>query len=140
MKNIITVILIGGALTIASCNTEPNADEPVPNTYDIELVDGKKWTVKPEMMQHIRNMESDINKESKTNNPDYKRLGELLDENIQLLTSNCTMTGKAHDELHKWLVPFIGLVEKLNEADSSQKASAFKTLQVSIKEFNYYFE
>ena len=79
----------------------------------IELNNGEKWKVDANMITHIRNMENDVNSFAKVEQKDYKSLSEKLQSNIDLLTSNCTMKGKAHDELHKWLLPYIDMVKEL---------------------------
>lgn len=110
----------------------------------IELNNGSKWTVVPKMMQYIRNMESDVNHFGESQNTelkDFKQLGASLQKNIDLLTSSCTMEGKAHDELHKWLVPYIDLVGKLNASKNSEEAlHTFEEIKSSLKTFNKYFE
>jgi hypothetical protein len=70
----------------------------------IELNNGEKWKVDANMITHIRNMENDVISFAKVEQKDYKSLSEKLQSNIDLLTSNCTMKGKAHDELHKWVI------------------------------------
>jgi hypothetical protein len=135
-------------------NTEVSATQPsivVEETEhehsesdSIELNNGAKWTVVPEMMVHIRNMESDINRFSETNYTelkDFTQLGTNLQKNIDLLTSNCTMEGKAHDELHKWLLPYIDMVDKLNKSKNNDEAlRIFEEIKASYKTFNLYFE
>lgn len=110
----------------------------------IELNNGLKWKVEVEMMKHIKNMESDIKLFSKANNKnlkDYTILGAGLQKNIDLLTSNCTMTGQAHDELHKWLLPYIDMVDKLNKSkNNSDTQATFKEIENSFGVFNKYFE
>jgi len=110
----------------------------------IELNNGAKWKVVPEMMAHIRNMESDINRFSETKHAglkDFTQLGASLQKNIDLLTSNCTMEGKAHDELHKWLLPYIDMVDKLNKSKNNDEAlNTLEEIKVSYKSFNIYFE
>jgi hypothetical protein len=110
----------------------------------IEFNNGAKWQVVPDMMKHIRNMESDINHFAETNHSDlkeYTQLGSSLQKNIDLLTSNCTMEGKAHDELHKWLVPYIDMVDKLNKSKNNDEAlHNFEEIVASYKIFNIYFE
>jgi hypothetical protein len=129
---------------LPSCTnqTESNeSSESAENTYDIELVNNEKWEVNKEMMVHIKDMESDIDVASSQSSPNYEELGSKLDENIGLLTSNCTMTGKAHDELHKWLLPFIDLVKELNASDSKEKQQkSFEAIKESMNEFNTYFK
>lgn len=110
----------------------------------IELNNGSKWKVVPEMMAHIRNMELDINRfvEAKhTELKDFRQLGASLQKNIDFLTSNCTMDGKAHDELHKWLLPYIEMVDKLNKSKNNDEAlHTFEEIKASNKLFNIYFK
>lgn len=110
----------------------------------IELNNGAKWEVVPKMLKHIRNMESDINQFAETKHSDlkdYTQLGSSLQKNIDLLTSNCTMEGKAHDELHKWLLPYIDMVDKLNKSKNNDEAiHNFQEIEASYKTFNIYFE
>lgn len=144
MKNIFSMTAIGLILVTTSCSNQTESkenSESVQNTYNIELVNNEKWDVNKEMMAHIKNMESEIEAVSDQSNPNYEQLASKLDENIGLLTSNCTMTGKAHDELHKWLLPFIDLVKELNAADSKEKQEkSFEAIQESMNEFNTYFK
>lgn len=110
----------------------------------IELNNGLKWKVEVEMLKYIRNMESDVKLFTKANNKnlnDYITLGAGLQKNIDLLTSNCTMEGKAHDELHKWLLPYIDMVDKLNKSKNDNDTQVtFKEIENSFGVFNKYFE
>ncbi len=135
-------------------NNEISNTKPLPSSKEsehhhsesdsIELNNGAKWKVVPEMMVHIRNMESDIKRFSEnkhTELKDFTQLGTNLQKNIDLLTSNCTMEGKAHDELHKWLLPYIELVDSLNKSKNIDDASqTFEKIKSSYKTFNIYFE
>ena len=107
----------------------------------IELNNGEKWKVEGNMITHIRNMEIDINSFANVEQKDFKSLAEKLQSNIDLLTSNCTMEGKAHDELHKWLLPYIDIVKELSEAKDEPEASKqFNNIQTSFTTFNQYFQ
>jgi hypothetical protein len=107
----------------------------------IELNNGEKWKVDANMITHIRNMENDVISFAKVEKKDYKSLSEKLQTNIDLLTSNCTMKGKAHDELHKWLLPYIDLVKELSEAkDETEASKQFENIQTSFTTFNQYFQ
>ena len=107
----------------------------------IELNNGEKWKVDANMITHIRNMENDVISFAKVEQKDYKSLSEKLQSNIDLLTSNCTMKGKAHDELHKWLLPYIDLVKELSEANNETEAEKqFENIQNSFTTFNQYFQ
>jgi PBP1b-binding outer membrane lipoprotein LpoB len=106
----------------------------------IELNNGEKWKVDANMIPHIRNMENDVISFAKVKQKDYKNLAKKLQSNIDLLTSNCTMKGKAHDELHKWLLPYIDLVKELSEAkDETEEEKQFQKIENSFITFNQYF-
>jgi hypothetical protein len=107
----------------------------------IELNNGEKWKVDANMLIHIRNMENDVVSFAKVEQKDYKSLAEKLQSNIDLLTSNCTMKGQAHDELHKWLLPYIDLVKEFSEAhDETEASKQFENIQISFTTFNQYFQ
>lgn len=111
------------------------------STETINLNNGEKWKVDENMIAHIRNMEKDVVGFKKSELSDYTSLAGKLKHNIGLLTSNCTMKGKAHDELHKWLLPYIDLVNKLAKSKNETEAEAqFQNLQRSFKTFNQYFQ
>lgn len=148
------LLILTGTLFIASCNQQETVKNETMTTAiedhqhnesdSIELNNGSKWTVVPKMMQYIRNMESDVNHFGETQHielKDFTQLGASLQKNIDLLTSSCTMEGKAHDELHKWLVPYIDMVGKLNASKNSEEAlHTFEEIKSSLKTFNKYFE
>jgi len=122
-----------------SVNSSPHHSK---NTADsIELNNGKKWKVDNEMIVHIRTMELDIHNFDSSGNKNYLLLAKRLQLNIDLLTANCTMKGKAHDELHKWLLPFIDLVNEFEkEKDTAKSAELFNEIQAAMNTFNLYFQ
>lgn len=100
----------------------------------LQLNDGKKWKVDDNMMLLIRKMEKQV----ATANPEnYQLLVDNLAQNIDKLTSNCTMEGQAHDELHKWLLPLIETVKDFAKDKSTEHFTAIKN---SFVTFNQYFE
>jgi len=156
---ILNVIVLAGVLFMLSCSQGPEKKaEEVPQVaaetvetehhHDenaaIELNNGAKWKVAEHMMAFLRLMETDVKNFSKVQNPvmkDYNSLGENLQRNTDSLTSNCTMTGKAHDELHKWLLPYLDMVDELNQTKNGQEAaSVYAKIEVAYTEFNKYFE
>lgn len=141
MKRIFLVVIV--AFTILSgCHPGSVNDKDSvtsDNVYNIELINNEKWLVVEEMMTHIKNM----NKEVYDFNPQdsYSDLASSLKDHIALLTSNCTMTGQGHDELHKWLLPYIDLVDDLSNASSeADKEYCYLEIKKSFEEFNKYFE
>lgn len=107
----------------------------------ILLNDGKKWKVVESMLVYIRNMEAGVNDFEDNSERDYPRLAKSIDENIRELTSNCTMEGQAHDELHKWLVPFIELSEEFDVAtELADQERIYNEFKASFEVFHTYFE
>lgn len=110
-------------------------------TETIQLNNGEKWNVDTPMLLHIRKMESDVLAFGQAEQKDYDALTAKLQTNIDLLTSGCTMKGQAHDELHKWLLPYINLVNELSEAkDETEAAKHFEIIKASFVTFNQYFQ
>lgn len=156
VKLILGVISIG--MLFASCgsdtheNHEGHDDHSMMKNYEghdhdmeesneLKLNDGKKWKINQEMMVHIDDMKTQVSKFSKGNKKDYAALGKSLTENTNLLTSSCTMTGESHNELHKWLHPYIEIVGELSEAeDEKEAAEELGKIQESITTFNQFFE
>ena len=107
----------------------------------IELDNGKKWTVDANMMTHFLAMKTDIAAFTGKTTNDYKTLALNLKRNIDKLTSNCTMTGQAHDEVHKWLLPYIDLVDEFSESKTEQEFEKyFQELKSAYVTFDTYFE
>ncbi|MCC7302107.1 MAG: hypothetical protein IT233_05650 [Bacteroidia bacterium] len=106
----------------------------------LALNQGEKWVVDSLMLIHLRNMEKELSAFSPAGLSDYTGLAARLQSHTDLLTSNCTMEGPAHDELHKWLLPYMELVEKLGTAaDQKEAETTVKEIQASFKIFNQYF-
>lgn len=107
------------------------------NGETIQLNDGQKWKVDVDMMAHIRTMENDVTSFDKETPENYQLLADNLKKNLDLLTSNCTMKGEAHDELHKWLLPYIELVDDFSKDKSNENLAK---IQESFTTFNQYFQ
>ena len=138
IKNILAALAFG--LLLAACGQ--NTDTHQHNTEEaIVLNNGQKWKVVPPMMAHIRNMETDAKSFEGSTLAEHKTLATKLQTNLNLLTSNCTMTGQAHDELHKWLLPYIGMVNDFAKAETKEDAAAYAAkIKESFTVLNTYFE
>lgn len=110
-------------------------------TETIELNIGKKWKVDDNMMVYIQNIQNDVSAFDANSTKDYPKLAKEINKNIELLTSNCTMKGQAHDELHKWLVPFLGLAEAFEASKNNQEFEEhFQAIKSAFPTFHTYFE
>jgi hypothetical protein len=140
-KTVIIAPLISLFLFSCSNTTSQKENQHNTETQVIELNNGEKWKVDDNMLVHIRNMENDVQEFATAGQKNYRLLADKLQKNIDLLTSDCTMKGKAHDELHKWLLPYIDLVKELSETeDQAEAAKQFQNIQTSFKTFNQYFQ
>lgn len=124
---------------VAFAQGDKHAD--LKNNYGIVLDKGKKWKVPETMMIHIRNIKNDLQVFQSDKNKDYKALSGKLNANISLLTSNCTMEGRGHDELHKWLIPFIDKSKEFAaENDKGKQEELYQYLKKSIAVINKFFK
>lgn len=146
MLKIKIILLATVGLLLFSCNTKSKEEASTEikteehqhsESEAIQLNKGKKWKVDDNMMLHIRNMEKDAVNFDKEGDKNYSLLADKLKVNLDLLTSNCTMKAEAHDELHKWLVPYIELVGLFSKEKS---ANQLIEIQHSFKTFNQYFQ
>lgn len=113
-------------------NDEAHADE------QIELNNGEKWTVNEEMIPFV---EQSVQLMEEYDGTDYKQLADGLKDNNSKLIKSCTMDGKSHDELHKWLHPHLDLVKALGKAESQEEADKIVAdLNQSFETYNTYFQ
>lgn len=111
------------------------------NDGPIVLDNGEKWKVDDNMMIHIQNMEIEINSFDSQNENDYNNLAKSIDNHLDLLTGNCTMKGQAHDEMHKWLLPFLDLSEEFSASQTIEEFTTnFEKIKTSFITFNTYFK
>ena len=151
-------ILAISSLVFYSCNTatekttekaEENPKEETVKQEDhkgddksetIELNNGAKWVVNEEMKPYVMKGEELVNNYSQKNQTDYKQLAADLKAENEKLIKSCTMNGKSHDELHKWLEPHLKLTKHLEKADDAANAKTLVTdLQSSYKSYHEYF-
>lgn len=110
-------------------------------TEPITLDNGEKWTIIKTMDVYLQEMEDLVNNFDGKTLDEYHKLANELKENIKLLTSNCTMKGQAHDELHKWLLPYINVVDTFSKSTTEQDAeNIFQEIKASFISYNKYFK
>ena len=141
MKYIKIIVLI----ILYRCNTTTKNgkqnNEHIEHSETLHLNNNKKWEVVPEMMAYLKYMKEDVAKFEGKELSEYQNLATDLSINVDLLTANCTMKGEAHDQLHIWLVPYIGLVNEFAIAENEKTAGdKMKELKKTFTEFDTYFE
>ena len=106
----------------------------------LEFDAGQRWSVDGAMMTHFRAMESDLVSFRGSSPEEYRELGARLEKQLALLMAGCTMQGKAHDELHEWLLPYMAEVNAFaNDDDVATLKARQKALRSSFDVFNAYF-
>lgn len=141
-------IVLGIALLLAACTQTPKSadnNKAVAPTQEksaeIRLNDGAKWKVSPEMKPYVAKGSELVNAYLSSNSRDYKTLATQLEEQNEKLIGSCSMTGEAHDELHKWLHPHLELVEALDDAENADAAQkTVEKLRESYGLYAAYFE
>ncbi|MBS1760635.1 MAG: hypothetical protein JST23_10985 [Bacteroidetes bacterium] len=151
-----TTIILSFALGafFISCNNNATSDKKVQTeaaTHEqheheesseaIELNNGEKWKVNEEMKPYVTKGSELVNTFIQNKGTDYKNLAEQLkSENDQLIKS-CTMGGKSHEELHKWLHPHLELVDKLKKTNDAKEADEIvHQLEKSYQGYQNYFQ
>lgn len=141
MKNLINqlnIILV--LISTVACNSNQSQPSAI-HKNDIVLNQGQKWKVNPEMMVYIHQSETTAKEALHGDAIDYVLVGNTLTEQVKLLTKSCTMKGQSHDELHKWLHPYMLLVDSLSSANSTDEAhKLIIDINHSFEQFHIYFE
>jgi hypothetical protein len=97
-----------------------------------------KWIVNTEMTPFILEAEQLL---LNYKGSDYETLAEQLKTKNNGLIKSCTMNGKSHDELHKWLHPHMNLIETLDDAaDKAEADKIIDQLKISFQTYNTYFQ
>lgn len=92
-------------------------------------------------MVHLRNLETAVQDFDRTLGSDHAGLAAQIQEDLGRLVTNCTMEGKAHDELHKWLLPFLALSTDYAKATDPQvQQQKLQEIKKPLRVFHEYFE
>lgn len=157
MKKTRLIIAMVISLGLFACNnkaTEVPADEMEVNIeadhhegHDhhgmeaLMLNSGEKWVVNAEMIPFVNKGQELLNDYIATQDTDYKALASQMKEQNNQLIKSCTMDGKSHDELHKWLHPHLELVTALeNAADQDEANKIVHELKTSYNTYAEYFK
>jgi len=136
MKTCIISFAVLIALLATSCGNSQKS--PKQEAVQIELNNGQKWKVNSEMTPYILGAEQIL---MGYNGSDHKGLAEQLKAKNEGLIKSCTMDGKSHEELHKWLHPHMQLIEDLDDAESAEEADIIiDKLKTSFQTYHKYFE
>lgn len=144
------------SVALVSCgNNPPTTPSPTPqetvsddheHAHDhsseaIELNNGEKWAVNEEMKPFVQSGMDALHTFIENKETNYTALAEKLKGENKSLIKSCTMDGKSHDELHKWLHPHLELVAELEKSkDAAESQKIVEKLRDSYKEYGEYFQ
>ncbi|HTO15304.1 MAG TPA: hypothetical protein VLZ83_06020 [Edaphocola sp.] len=130
MKKLLLVFI--SALFFLSCKNSNDS---------LNLNNGEKWEINEEMRPFINTGSEMVNGFLDAEHGDYRILAYDLKTHNDELVKSCTMKGQSHDELHKWLLPHLELVAKLESVKDDKEAKKIvKELQESYQRFDKNFK
>lgn len=142
--SIVYVLAVFTALLFSSCSGEQEAEMQQSDEEGVQEIHqvlsfnhGQRWKINEEMVGHIEDAERIYEQFS---GDDLDQLHDALMESTNALIASCTMTGPAHDELHKWLHPHIDLIKSMKGGDPEQLDSFLEKIEASFVVFHTYFE
>lgn len=108
---------------------------------NLKLNHGHKWAVDSHTKKMAVEMKNSFFSASHADLSSLKKLGETLLTQKDKLIAGCTMTGKAHDQLHVFLQSHIPAIIALKDADNYQAArSQAIKLKGQFALFEQFFE
>ncbi|MDX5348877.1 MAG: hypothetical protein LPJ89_01695 [Hymenobacteraceae bacterium] len=149
MKSILiyTVLLLVLMLTGCSAETDKAAIQPHAagkTTPILNLNNGQKWRADEATTSSILNMqqamETFIMKADFSSAKAYQQLGQELRGELNNTYRNCTMTGSAHVELHKFLVPIEDDVKILLGEDAKAASNAQLRIEERLMMYQTFFD
>src|SRR5688572_9803855 len=121
-----------------SCTNEadriPVAESPKAGTMPIlSLNEDQKWRADEFTTTGIEGMQGTMERFIASKNTGsvqaYQELGKTLNGELNTIFRQCTMTGPAHDELHKFLVPVVEDVKILQGENLEASTAAQMRLE-----------
>lgn len=117
--------------------TEHEMDEIIKANVTVQLNNGEKWKANMETVTGINNMTTLVEK-GIAGNWDAIRLYELLQTEYKTIFDKCTMTGESHNQLHNFLIPIKGNLDKLKAGNPQPEIRV--DLHAYLLTFKNYFE
>lgn len=146
MRYLIGILFL--LFVMAGCSSEadmirtPETTEA--NKHGLTLNEGKRWIADEETTAGIQDMQLTVERFGTGNDlgsPEaYQELGKTLKVELNTVFRKCTMTGPAHDELHKFLVPVSADIQKLQGTQPEAAMAAYNHLREHLYLYPEFFE
>lgn len=114
-----------------------NKDEHEGTAGKVQLDNGKKWKANAETITGINNMSSLV-QNGIIGKVEVAKLYDSLQVEFKAIFDKCTMTGESHNQLHNFLLPLKGKLDKLKAGSSD--INTLEEMQEYLLTFKNYFE
>jgi len=113
----------------------------VSKNSEVQLNHGNRWSANPETTKGIESMISMMEDFKKLDDIEaYKELSKQLTAEFSSIFRRCTMTGKAHIQLHNFLLPIKDLLGSLDSPDLIECKKIYLELKSILKNYTTYFK
>jgi len=120
----------------ATKQTDEHAGDEV-----LQLNNGNLWEANLETTEGINNMKLLIKSFSERDNMEaYATVKQNLKKEFGTIIAKCTMTGEAHNQLHKYLVPMKDLFDGLAASDLDTRKSSLNKINTHLEGYTKYFK
>ncbi|MBL8011879.1 MAG: hypothetical protein JNJ64_14840 [Flavobacteriales bacterium] len=89
-------------------------------------VDSVRWQANPETTEGIRGMQALVDG-LPGNGLGGAQLRDSLNARMAMIFDRCTMDGEAHEALHAYLLPLMGMIKRLPDEPSSAHVDSLRT-------------
>jgi uncharacterized membrane protein len=126
-----------------------SASAPAQNTHNHavnevgapSLNKGEKWVSDAHTRAKVLQMQRSLSEYEKSGSQHYRVLADSLTGQLNRLIAGCTMEGRAHEELHKWLAPLTENIKYLSNEESPLSAStSAREIATFLDSFDQFFE
>lgn len=110
----------------------------------LELNDGNKWQTDAPTRKNADHLKS-VTEQFRDSNPssltDFKQYGSDMQEGLNQMISECTMTGAEDQTLHQWFFPIMENTGAIAKTDDTEKAMHLSHEIIErVQVFDQYFE
>lgn len=107
----------------------------------LQLNNGNLWEANLETTAGIDNMKLLIKSFSERDNMEaYALVKQNLEKEFGTIIAKCTMTGEAHNQLHKYLVPMKDLFVGLAASDLEIRKASLNKISTHLDTYTNYFK
>ncbi len=111
---------------------------------ELQLNDGKKWTANKETTEGVQKMIEQVQGfrglDVQEDLPSYNLLARGVKNTMDEIFNKCTMKDAAHDELHDFLLPILGMNKKLAGDNLDTAKQGLDDLESHLNSYQDFFE